>query len=216
MTPRFKIYLALVFLVFLLGVVRYKKLSTPFRILTVLIGITIVSEITSRILINYIHNSSPAYHFFIPIQFVLLFTIYGYLIESFKNKAFLAVASVLFVVLCFINFSFLQGFLLFPSNVLLLSSVVFIILSLLIFHQMFNSVDQESLFIKSVFWFNCAILLFFTVTFLFWSFYNYLLRHKISTRPFATFIYYVNIVYYLMLACALALDDKVFKTRANG
>lgn len=208
---RFIFYLFLLLLIFLKGVENYSKLSTPFKVVTILIGCTLLSEMLSRIAIEIGGKSFPVYHFFIPIQFILLSSVYSYLLDNRVVKKNYRYGVVIFICLCLINGFFYQSLSKFPSNTLLLSSLIMIFLSLLLFRQIFYYEDNERLSNSSQFWFNCAVLVFFTITFLFWSLYNSLLRNKISTKPFATFIYFVNIFFYLLLGWAIVLKIKAYK-----
>ena len=207
MTPRFYFYLLLLLTISLIGIVRFKKLTIPFKLITILIIYTFASEIISRIFSYKFRNSSPVYHLYIPIQFALLLLVYFFLFQ-WKNWRYTGLILFIFLVLCFTNTIFLQSFFRFPSNIILISSCFFIGASLSFFKRMLNSVGDENLFKQSVFWFNTGILIFFTCTFLFWGIYNYLLKDHISTKPISTIVYFINILFYAMVGTALILDNN--------
>jgi hypothetical protein len=75
---RFVVYLFLILIIFLLGVDKYNKNSKPYRVLTVLFGLTLISEMFSRIIIDLAGKSMPVYHVFVPVQFLLLSLVYYY------------------------------------------------------------------------------------------------------------------------------------------
>lgn len=212
MTIRFFIYLLLLFAAVIIGIVRFKKMTPPFRILFYLLVCTLISEIVTRVLAKSIRNSSPAYHFYLPIQFILLFLIYSLLFRiNEKRITFAAICG--FIIISFLNSFYFQGILRFPSNIALLSSGIFIVFSLFYFKRMLQGVEQESIFRQGAFWFNSGVLIFFTTTFLFWGFYNFLLKNHISTKPISTVIYFINILIYLMFCVGLLLNKKEAHSR---
>lgn len=207
MTIRFLIYLLLLFAAVMIGVYRFKNIATPFKILFYLLICTLISEIVTRILVKAIKNSSPAYHFYLPIQFILLFLIYSLLFRVNEKRIIIVVICVS-ITINFLNSFYFQSLLRFPSNMALLNSSIFIMFSLFYFKKMLQVVSQKSIFRQSVFWFNSGVLIFFSTTFLFWGFYNFLLKSHISTKPISTVIYFVNILIYSMFSVGLLLNEK--------
>ena len=98
MSPRFIIYFLLLLVIVLFGVTRFKKLHPPFKLLTAVFVITLISELASRYLAHTIQNSRPAYHFFISLEYLGFAFIYNRLFASAKLRR-MAVYSVAFVVL---------------------------------------------------------------------------------------------------------------------
>lgn len=207
---RFVVYLFLILIIFLLGVDKYNKNSKPYRVLTVLFGLTLISEMFSRIIIDLAGKSMPVYHVFVPVQFLLLSLVYYYFSLFKRRKIVYIVLVTAFLLFCFLNVIYFQTLNQFPSNTLLCSSMVMVLLALLSLKKIFDTDTNRNLFQNPAFLFNCAILLFYTTTFLFWSFYNILIRSHISTKPFATVIYFVNILFYLILGYSAFLDRKSF------
>jgi len=207
MTTRFLLYLCIVLISFLIGIVKFSKLNVAYKLVTFLLVYTFFSEIGSRILAAQIKNSSPIYHLYIPVQFCFLYLSYLFLF-GIRNKLSLILIPSLFFLFSILNLLFLQNRFRFPSNTILISSCFFIIMALLFFRKMLNSINYESIFKQDIFWFNSSILISFTISFLFWGFYNYLLSHKISTKPISTIVYVINIICYSMLGVALALTKN--------
>lgn len=215
MTTRFYIYLILLTITLLIGVVRLKKCTAPFKFLTLLIFYTLLSEILTRVFAVTIKNSSPVYQIFIPVQFFFVTMIYGLFFNK-KYEFFFSWSPVFFLILCIINTLFFQKITAIPSNVILISNLAFVLYSLLFFRVMLNSAINQNIFKQSIFWFNSAVLILFTVSFLYWSFFNYFIRHKIKTGSIATFIYYINIIYYIMLCITIMLNRKEIKYTPDG
>lgn len=208
MTVRFFLYLLLVFIAAACGMVRFKKLTIPFKLLTGLLIYTLISEISSRIFaVNY-RNSSPVYHLYIPVQFTFFVLIYSRLTGNEKYRELYVWSILAFWMLGFINLFFFQDILRFPSNTILIACSFLIGVSLFQFKKMLTVVEERSIFRQSVFWLNAGVLLFFTSTFLYWGTYNYLLKHHIKTSPLSTIIYYINILFYIFLGLGLLFDKR--------
>jgi hypothetical protein len=208
MSTRFAIYLLLIIILFLTGMVRFKNLTMPFRILTILFGVTAISESTGRYLARKIHNSSPTYHFFNPIQFVLYLMIFYILIENKLVKKLILVLGCFASFLFILNSIFVQNIYTLPSNAIVISSICYVLLSLLLFKQMLANPSSESLSKQSVFWLNCNIIIFFSTTFFIWSFYNTFIKNYVPTKIISTFNYYLTFLFYLVMLIALILDKK--------
>jgi hypothetical protein len=205
MTLRFALYLLLLVVVFVIGVLQYKKRPAPFQALTLLVGVTVVSEILGRCMTYWTRNSSPVYHVYIILLYLFYAWIYRELSTSPAVKKAILISAPVFVALSFVNSLYYQSVKQFPSNMLLIACVLIIFLSLLIYRQMLSFPIEESLFRQPVFWLNTGTLFFFTTTFLFWSFFNYFIRQKLNLTLLTDMIYLSNIIYYVVLGISLLL-----------
>lgn len=208
MSTRFFIYLIVLTIVAITGMVKYKKLTTPFRLLVALILITIISEVSSRFFAYRIRNSSPPYHFYAPIQLLLYAAIYFRLLKNARTKTFILYGTPVLVIFSMLNSIFLQDLYTFPSNSIITISFMLIVLSLLYFREMLQYPLQISLVRQSTFWFNCAVLVFFCTTFFIYCFYNYFLIYHIKTKLISTINYIMTIAYYSVLTFAMLTDNK--------
>ena len=177
----------------------------PFKVLTIFAGITIVSECISRWLSFTYGNSSPVYHVYIIPLYLFYAWIYLELLSSPVIRRAIAVSVPVFVLLSIFNTLYFQPIRQFPSNMLLIACALIIILSLMMYRQMWNFPIEMNLFRQPVFWLNTGILFFFTTTFLFWSFFNYFIRQKLNLGLLSDMIYVSNIVYYMLLGISLLL-----------
>ncbi|TXJ25914.1 MAG: hypothetical protein E6Q24_13580 [Chitinophagaceae bacterium] len=208
MTIRFLLYLILLVYLLVLGLIRFKKLTLPFQILTVLIACTLVSEIISRVLINVFKNSSPVYHVFNIVNFTGYALIYYFLLQSRLSRKVILLLIAGAVCFSVFNTIFLQSLWSFPSNFLLILCFLNIYCALLLFRQMLHDDEEIDILRQSVFWFNCAVLLFYTAIFLNWSFYNYLVRNKFNTKTISTIMYYLNIAYYIVVGISIHINNR--------
>jgi hypothetical protein len=203
MSLSFALYLALLAVVFVIGVLRFDRRSGPFKALTLLVGATFISETLTRILANMTKNSSPVYHVYVIVLYFFYAWIYRELSTNRRLKKIITASVAVFLLLSIANTIFFQSLRQFPSNSFMIVCVPIVILSLLLYRQMINYPTEQSLFRQPVFWLNTATLFFFTTTFFTLSFFNYFIRQKFDTTLLVNMIYIANIIYYMTLGAAL-------------
>ena len=203
MSLSFALYLALLAVVFVIGILRFDRRSGPFKAITLLVGTTFLSEVLTRVLIGMTKNSSPVYHVYVIVLYFFYAWIYRELSTDRRLKKVIAASTVVFLLFAIANTVFFQSPRQFPSNSFMIVCVPIVILSLLIYHQMFNYPSEQSLFRQPVFWLNTATLFFFTTIFFTLSFLNYFIRQKFDTTLLINMIYITNIIYYMTLGVSL-------------
>jgi hypothetical protein len=199
----FALYLVLLAVVFVIGILRFDRRSGPFKAMTLLVGTTLLSEVLTRVLIGMTKNSSPVYHVYVIVLYFFYAWIYRELFTDRRLKQIIAASTAVFLVLAICNTVFLQPLRQFPSNSFMIVCVPMVILSLLLYLQMFNYPVEQSLFRQRVFWLNTATLFFFTTIFFTLSFFNYFIRHKFDTTLLINMIYITNLIYYMTLGVSL-------------
>jgi hypothetical protein len=203
MSLSFALYLVLLAVVFAIGLLRFRQRTTPFKALTLLVGVTFVSEVLTRLLIEMTKNSSPVYHVYVIVLYFFYAWIYRELSSDPRLKKAIVVSAAVFLLLSITNSIFYQPLRQFPSNMLMIACVLLVMLSLMMYRQMFNYPIEQNLFRQPVFWLNTGTLFFFTTTFLFWSFFNYFIRQKLDTTLLINMVYVSNILYYMTLGVSL-------------
>lgn len=206
-SPRFNIYLTMLFLGFLYGLKNYLNLGSHFKALVLYLGFSFISEFISRILKVEFANSMPIYHFLIPIQFLF----FGY----FYSKLFKKNASLIISIA--ISFSIISGFITiivqtldkFPTYSFLILLLFVIVLALFNFKKMIS--DQNSIVIcqTPVFWFNISGLIFFSTTLFFFGFKN-VFNFKNDYYNWLT--YGITILSYVFYIYSIHLEKKLFST----
>ncbi|MGZ3762112.1 MAG: hypothetical protein ACXVBA_19665 [Mucilaginibacter sp.] len=190
---------------------QLKKYSAPFKILIILIGITILGEVASRFLAIKTHNSMPVYHIISPIEYIFITSIYTHFFKE-KTVKIILLFTVPLVIFSIVNSFYIQGIGKFPSNFILLAQCVYLIYSLLGFAQIFFTQTQISIYKQSFFWLNLAMLFFSTTLFLYFGLLNYANRHHLNLNPLFLFSYVVNLIYYVMLSIGI-YTDKMFRSQ---
>ena len=209
MSDRFVVYLSILIAVCIIGVIRFKKLSPPFKILTLTLVAAVISEATSRILIRTIENSNPAYHLFVLVHYTGYAFIYAHLARKTAVKKAVKISVIPFITLSLANSFYFGSVFTFPSTILILAHVLFFLFALLLFIQMLQE-DPSSVPIlkQSVFWMNAAILIYSAAIPLNFGLVSYFLTHEIGTAPLHSLIYYITVSFYLVLGYSLTLDLK--------
>jgi hypothetical protein len=211
-----KLVLVLSFIVVVIGMTRYKKLTMPFKLLSIylLIGFLIDAG-NSYYIVTYKNNVaiSDMETVLEPIFYAL---IYYYLFKSKYNKMFALFSLILIITFFIINALYLQPFkTVFPTNVILATEALYVIFAVLLYKQMLLYPLQIDITKQSIFWFNTAILFFSTTMFLNLALMNYQRQHNLKS-PVAIFFWYsIDIVFSVLLGITILMDKKGITT-ANG
>lgn len=208
MTLRFALYLLLLLAVSVYGVFNLKRLNTPFKILTLLIGITFISECLSRLFISKFHNSAPADHGYAIAEFILIAGIYYFLFKNVRMKRLLWASIPLFIIAEIINLVYFQTIFEFPSVLLSAQELACVAFSLFYFTEMLLNPIEVPLFKQSAFWLNTSLFLFSAIIFLCFGLMNSLIVNQIGTDTLSIFIYWVNIIFYCVLWFSINIETK--------
>lgn len=145
-----------------IGLVKLKQLTTPYKLLTGLLVYTLVSELTSELILKHIEN--PVYKNFnyvlYTIIFILLISTFQYL--STQSKIFKKIIMIqgLALLISVIWISYANGFTQFPSTQLILLSFPLIILSLYRLGELAQNGTDTPITRIPDFYASCAYLIF--------------------------------------------------------
>ena len=202
-------YTFLVLIIGIIGIVRYKWLSLPFKILTWSSFMAFVLAIASKVFSARYKNNFPILHLECITEFVFYSVVYYYL---FKNKAIRKVIIVIIIVFSaafVINAIFFQPFFtLFPTNLDLPKQVLFAIFSLLLFKEMLLYPLKINIINQSVFWFNTAMLFFATTMFFNLGLTNYIARYTQFDWFIIYFWYLIIYLFHILICIALLTENK--------
>jgi len=204
----FGIYLTILLAVTVIGFARFKKLSKAFKLLTVIILCTAISETINKICGKVYHNSMPVSHIWGVIEFVLFSLIYYQLITTAWIKKAIGIAMLFMVVLEIINLRFFENIKQFPSLILEASHIIYVAYAMLMFRQMLLFASQVSLFKQSLFWFNINMLFYATTMFLNFALLSYFVENKLDAVPLYYFSIIVNFLFYIVIGFSLSIDDE--------
>jgi hypothetical protein len=209
-------YFILLLIVSVIGVVRYKKLTIPFKILSLLIILTLLLEILSVICAKKYKNNLPVSHTTVLTEYILFSLTYYFI---FKNRAIrISIVTILliFIVLFFVNAIFIQPYRsAFPSNMYTVEEIIYAIFSLMLFKQMLLYPLPVNIIKQSVFWFNTSILFYSTTMFFNFGLMNYYIKHHLNDQVIFNFIAAINMIFYLLIGISISMDNKQTSTN-NG
>ena len=200
-------YCLLLLIVSFIGLFRFKRLSNPFKILSISVIVVFVFNIISQILIAQFHNNAPSLQVETITEFVFYALIYYFLIKNVLLKKVILIIIIGSVVFSVVNAIFLQPFnKVFPTNIYLPAQIMLAILSLLLFKQMLAYPLKVNITKQSAFWYNIATLFYATTMFLNLGLSNYLVNYKMDYALYY-FWYFSLYLFHILIGIALLNDD---------
>jgi hypothetical protein len=188
--------------------VRYRKLTVPFKILTYSIIVTTLLEVLAETLAIKYGNNIPAFHLEIAIQYVFYSLAYFYIFKSPLTKKIVLISIALVITFSVINSLFLQPLgTKFPTNIYLLTNIFLVIFSLLLFKQMLQYPLNVNIVKQSIFWFNTTIIFCSTTTFLNVGLLNYYMSHHWG-KDILYYLWFVDAYSFAILICISLLTDN--------
>ena len=203
-----------------IGLVKLKQLTTPYKLLTGLLVYTLVSELTSELILKHIEN--PVYKNFnyvlYTIIFILLISTFQYLSTQSKIFKKIIIIQGLALLISVIWISYENGFTQFPSTQLILLSFPLIILSLYRLGELAQNGTDTPITRIPDFYASCAYLIFFFISITFWVKKKFFpgedsIQIKLLIDLIFNLVCYIN---YLLLAYALLLNANRQKNKTIG
>ena len=205
LTTRYILYLIIIAAGFIFGMTQFRRLG-KIKPVVILLGVTLVSEITSRLLAYTIRNSNPVYHFLNPLQ-VLLWGVFFYTVISNKkiHKAVPYVTAAL-VIFSVMNTLFWEGLKTFPGNFLNVETLFLFVGGFMLFIEMLDYPSSVNLFKQPVFIIGVSLIWFNMISFIFFLLFRTFLDNNISVVSLKTIHYISNILYYGLLLTAVSFN----------
>jgi len=202
-------YIFLILIIGIIGIIRYKWLSLPFKILTWSSFMACLLGVLSKISNTRYRNNIPVLHLECITEFVFYSVIYYYLFKSKVIKKAIIISIIIFSTSFVINAIFFQPFFkLFPTNTDLPKQVLFAIFSLLLFKEMLLYPLKINIINQSVFWFNTAMLFYATTMFFNLGLTNYLGRYIQYDDIIIYFWYLIIYLFHILIGIALLIENK--------
>ena len=197
------------FIAALVGMVRYKKLTMPFKILSIYLVLVFIQEIVNKFYIILHKNNYIIMHAGTLIKCVSLSIIYYYLFQKKTAKTISGILTSLLTVFILINAFVFEPFdSTFPSNALTADDVVFVIISLLLFKQMLQYAVQVNIYKQGIFWFNSAVLFFSGTMFANFVLVNYNASNNIKSEILTFSWNGAEILFNILLGFAILVEIK--------
>jgi hypothetical protein len=175
--------------------------------MSAIIYITIISETLSHISAQQIKSNSAIFHSFVAVEFSLISVVYLLLFKSKRLKQIVFLIIFVFGAFVLFNTYYLQGISQLPFNNNMLSSIIFIAYSFLLFLEMINIETEDSLFAQPAFWFNSGVLVFYTATLIFWSIYR-LVQFNANNGILHIVMWILNLIFYAFIGISIYLNGS--------
>lgn len=198
----------------LVSIVLIKRVSGLFQWLAALIILTLISESIAKYL-AYIQrtNNNAVYHFFTLVEYFFYAQVYKCLLAE-KKWSRLINFSVAFLFAAELgNVLFLQRLNTSNTNTIILESLLLTFLALSWFNKARQSSSAGDIFRDGVFWFNSAVLYYYSFSVLIWGFHS-LKVYRMENPPLVIYdvILLISGLLYLVYAAALVLNYSFRKS----
>jgi hypothetical protein len=200
----------LLFIALGVGMVRYKKLTIPFKILVFSVVATLLFDSLSKLSSRWYKSNALVLHLECLVLFVFYSSIYYYLFNNKTIKKTIFFTTIIIVVFAVFNGLFLQPFYnkVFPSYLYIITNTILVVLSLLLFKQMLLYPLKINITSQSVFWFNTSMLFFSTTMFLNLGIINYYAELKLGDDVIYYFWYGNYYILNILTGVAILIDNK--------
>lgn len=204
------LYLFLLGIYFAYGLVKFSQLTSPYRLVVLLIGYTFCSEVINRFVLYYLlENTFLVYHLNAVILIVFYLLIYLQFIQpNPKLKQQIVVFFIVSIVMALLNSLWYKSLWDFPSFSIAANAFFCISLSLILFKKMLDIPTNTRLFQQPVFWFNLGTLTFYSFNFIGFVFHNEYYKFK----AFSVWLNYLNwignLLLYTFYFVAIYLNQK--------
>lgn len=188
------LYLTLLALSLSIVLIRHRYIDKPTRTIWVLLLFTLLGEIVSEYYAVKYGNNMPVYHFYNPIELLIISIYFNYRVEYFKVRSLGFIIGGLGLIIGILNTLFIQGIKELNSYFLLFEGFVIIFYSLTYFIQIFQNTNTQPLFTPH-FWYVSIFLFKWGITYANWSLYSFIGENMIKLIPsLAWLILLVNII----------------------
>ena len=202
-------YCVLLFIVWAIGMVRYKKFSIAIKVLTWSVLVTFILAALSKFFaVKYKHNA-PIIHLECITGYIFYGLTYYYLFKNAIIKKVIFISIIVVSVFFIFNAIFLQHFASEnPTNIFIPTNILFVIFSLLLFKEMLLYPLNSNITKQSIFWYNTGIFFYSTSMSLILGLANYIAKHNIRDE-FTSYLWYLILfVFHILIAVALLTDNK--------
>jgi hypothetical protein len=210
---RMTIYLVILCFASFAGLVHYKKMDKPTRIMVWYVVITLISESIATYAAFVFKNNLPVYHFYNLIQFLLLSLYFNYSAEKQHFKLSGWIIGLTGIIFSIVNSVYFQH----PTkelntNFVIIESFLIIGMSLFSFYRLLVS-DFIYIHLSPKFWFSAILLVFWSFTFFYWLV-GVIIYKSMPNMSFwlDAMIWFINIVAYSAIAAVFLFYNKMKPT----
>ena len=172
MSPESIFYIYLVALLFsvIVGILKYSYFDGGTKVIFLLLVVTILSEVISRITYHYHFGKNIVYHIDCVIESILMTLYFLKVIKPQKVKVVIFISALVWVSIGIINCLYFQPIRTLDSNVILIENFSIICMALFYLHKILVDDKLTSLFTHHHFAFWVLFLFLSCGTFFFWGY----------------------------------------------
>ncbi len=173
------------------------------RVIHPIIYVLLLTFLNYKLLENSDILTVTDFHFYNPIQLLLLGWFFHRNFENRALKSSVPYTLAVFMVFAIFNTIFLQGLNDYPSNFIIGETLLLIVWSTYLFIEKLDVPAHINVFKDPVFITSIAIICFNLFSFVFFLLLTYFQKHKIDQYSSITrLLYFANVIYYLLLIIA--------------
>jgi hypothetical protein len=186
------------------------------KIISILMLVTLVEEIVSYCVLKVNKSNLPVYHFYSPVEFLLISLYFNYSLELFYKWNIGIIMGGLGIIFGAANTLFIQNLNSINSYFLLFEGTIIIAYCLMAFHQIL--LDEEHLPYRFAnFWIAAFLLLYWGITFTGWGVYASTYNHKFALNTmFIQLLKISNYLFYAGLAVVFLSYKKLIPSGSNA
>ena len=155
---------AMIFLLQLIIVIRWRQFDRLQKLISFIVILTFLNEGTTWLLVYFGEDNLWIYHFYTPITFIFMGLVYSRVLKPVIKVRLIYLGILLFVIFAVINSLFIQDLSEFNSNTVRLSSIFYIVFSILYFFRLLKFPMNISLSKVPMFWLNTGVLVYYSGT----------------------------------------------------
>lgn len=174
-----KVSYFLIYIPLLIGLFRFRRLS-PLQVkVLVIVGLTFLNDTLTYVLRIQVEPNLWVYHVFVP---VLIWAMYRVYVVSLTSLSTYLMRWIMGFVTAFSIFNtlFLQSTNIFNSNAIVVSGILFIVLSLVYFYELIERRRVDNYRVTPMMWFNIGVLLHYSGTLVLFFFVNSLREQSVD------------------------------------
>ncbi len=194
------------------GIRNYRSLTPELKLLFWFCVSSFLLDGVSRIYWLYKIPNLFLGHVSTLAEFLFLASIYRIILKSFLPRWLMPLLIAVFTVLAIVNTVFLQSFQYNNSNIKIIESLLLITFALLFLLRLTREMKVRRLERYSLFWVNCAILLFFSSTLFIFIYSNYILLYS---RELGIRIWFIHAIFFILFQIILSISLWIGPRNSN-
>ena len=193
-----------------LGLMFFRRLEKARRILLILMACSLIAQL---IALDYFLDKKSnlfVYHFYLPIEVLLLGNIYKIWLRGYWKKALIETLIWSFVLFAILNTLFFQGLDQMNTHALFVAGSMLIIFAIAYFYRVLDEMKEEALEKSPAFWINTAVLLYYSGSLLILTMTRLLSAEAIKAYYHDIWFFHscFNILMYGLFALGLWMKEK--------